>query len=73
LPLATELRSKEYNLNELDTIDAVNADNQYRLIQEKYTMKDLEVPFIAELRELLEDSYLNIPKTSDKKEDIVEQ
>lgn len=50
--LASELRETDYVLNLVETDDSTG-ENQHKLIQEKYTLRELEVPLIPELRELL--------------------
>lgn len=49
-PIVTELRDTIYAKNLVEY-----ADDEYKLIQERYTLKELEVPIPNELRELLGD------------------
>lgn len=71
LSLASKLRESKYNLNAIEMIETssntssnpVISDNQYKLLQEKYILKDLEVPFIKELRALLDGVDVKISKS----------
>lgn len=53
LKKASELREKEYSFNNVDVIQTSSNEKEYVLRQEKYTLSDLEVPLINDLRELL--------------------
>lgn len=54
VPKVEELRETKYSLSMVEEGTGLNDDvSEYRLIQEPYTLRDLEVPFLPELRELL--------------------
>lgn len=49
MPRAAAVREEIYSLNAVE----INKDDMHTLLQERYTLNDLEIPFIKELREVI--------------------
>lgn len=49
MPRAAAVREEIYSLNAVE----INKDDMHTLLQERYTLSDLEIPFIKELREVI--------------------